>query len=189
MRKKYIIYKLTNSIGQIYVGQTRNFIKRIDNYKSLTCKGQQLIYASLLRYGFDNHTIEILEESDIDNLDELEIYYIGKEDSYYWNNKEFGLNLTLGGNSKRGCKSSEETKLKMSFTRKDLIRKGIIIIRHYPVLQFDKFGNLVKEWNSIKDVSLFVGRSHSTVGEILRSGRDYLNNGYIYSLKKNVNKN
>lgn len=50
--KKYVIYKIINPIGQIYIGQTCDIERRINTYRRLQCKGQYLLYASLKRYGF-----------------------------------------------------------------------------------------------------------------------------------------
>ena len=56
------IYKITSPNGRIYVGQSKNIEKRIKCYKSLNCKGQKLLYRSLLKYGVDKHKFEIIIE-------------------------------------------------------------------------------------------------------------------------------
>jgi group I intron endonuclease len=92
-----VIYKITSPSGRVYIGQTKNFINRIRSYKNLSCKTQPKLYNSLLKYGFDNHIIEIIDESETD-LDKLEIFYINKFNSFYE-----GLNCTIGGDGSLMC--------------------------------------------------------------------------------------
>jgi len=69
------VYKITNPIGQIYIGGTSNFEKRINHYKRMEHKGQIKLYDSFLKFGFENHKIEVLEECFKENLSERESYY------------------------------------------------------------------------------------------------------------------
>jgi hypothetical protein len=69
------IYKITNPEGKVYIGQTVNFIKRINAYKNHGCKKQTIIYRSLLKHGFNAHKVEILEECDKSTLNERERFY------------------------------------------------------------------------------------------------------------------
>lgn len=98
------IYKITNPIGNIYVGQSINIFNRFvkGNYRK-----QRKIYQSFQEYGFKNHTIEILEELPRDKkiLNEREKYWVKILDCFETIN---GLNLTTGG---QGITSfSQETK-------------------------------------------------------------------------------
>lgn len=69
------IYKITNPIGQIYVGGSTDIKNRLKYYKSVSCKGQTKLYASILKFGLDNHIIEILEECEKENLNNREYYF------------------------------------------------------------------------------------------------------------------
>jgi group I intron endonuclease len=102
------IYKITSPANKIYIGQSRNFEKRMHFYKSVTCKSQTLLYNSLKKYGFENHKIEIIHECSIEELDNLEIYYIDLYNSF---NSDNGLNLKEGGGS--NAKLSDFTKRKL----------------------------------------------------------------------------
>jgi len=106
------IYKITSPTGRIYIGQSTNIKKRVSYYKSLHCKGQTKIYASLKKHGWENHNFEILLHCDESKLNEMEAYYI---DLYKSFDTEFGLNLTSGGDV---VKCSEETKIKRSIALK-----------------------------------------------------------------------
>lgn len=103
MRKGYI-YKMTSPSGKVYIGQTISIDVRKSKYRKLNCKGQHKIYNSLLKYGYDNHNFEIIEEIDYDKdlLNDLEVYYIG-----LYKSNLIGLNIQAGGNSKT---HTQETK-------------------------------------------------------------------------------
>lgn len=117
----YVVYKLTRSDGKIYIGITEKhrFKKRINEHKVTTkFKG----------YGFFS---EILEENpNYDYICKKEEEYIKLYDSYF-----NGLNNTLSGKGQsdsvgrpkfttKGFKFSEESKKKMSETRKRLFAEG-----------------------------------------------------------------
>jgi group I intron endonuclease len=102
------IYKITSPSNKVYIGQTRDFEKRMNFYKTATCKSQTLLYNSLKKYGFKNHKIEIIHQCSIDELDNLEIYYIDLYNSF---NSPNGLNLKEGGGS--NAKLSDFTKNKL----------------------------------------------------------------------------
>jgi group I intron endonuclease len=104
------IYKYTSPNGKVYIGSSINILKRIKYYKSLNCKGQIKLYNSFLKYGYDNHIFEILEECDIENLYEKERYY--GELFNVLSNKGLNLILPKNGEIKNGI--SEETRLRMS---------------------------------------------------------------------------
>lgn len=115
MEKNYgYIYKITSPSGKIYIGKSFNLKQRIRNYKSLKCKKQPKIYNSLLKYGFSGHSFDIIYEgtNSNDELNQLEIYFIGFFNSFHGNNKN-GLNLTLGGDGSFGRKLSPEHKQKI----------------------------------------------------------------------------
>ena len=69
------IYKITNPTGKIYIGQSTHIETRFDSYKKLKCKRQIKLYNSLLKYGWDNHITEIIEECLEDKLLERETYW------------------------------------------------------------------------------------------------------------------
>jgi len=99
------IYKITSPSNKIYIGQSYNIFKRKKEYKMLNCKFQLKLYNSLKKYGWENHIFEVIEECDIDQLNEREIYWI-----QYYNSTKSGLNIREGGS--KGA-LSEETKQKL----------------------------------------------------------------------------
>lgn len=102
------IYKLTAPNGKNYVGQSRNLSERLSNYKGLRCRTQTKLYNSIIKYGWVNFKVEMLEflpEEPQEYVDEYERYYIKKFDCV-----TTGLNIQLGGDT--GGKTSDETKKK-----------------------------------------------------------------------------
>ena len=126
------IYKITSPNGSIYIGLSNDIYYRIHrHYKSKQCKGQKRIHRSLIKYGVNSHSFEIihvlnteiLSKSEIiSELNKLEKHYISLFNSYSDDNS-LGLNLTRGGDSmeltketwdkinesKKGRKQSPET--------------------------------------------------------------------------------
>lgn len=94
------IYKITNTINQkSYIGKTINSIAerwkehRNDSKRSY-CKDRPL-YRAMNKYGIENFTIEQVEEVDIKDLSNREIYWIE-----YYHTFSSGYNATLGGDGK-----------------------------------------------------------------------------------------
>jgi len=102
------IYKITSPTNKIYIGQTINAKKRFSAYRKKNCKKQIKLFNSIIKYGWENHLFEIIHECNESVLNELEVYYINKFNSF---NTKNGLNLLSGGNH---FKASDETKEKMS---------------------------------------------------------------------------
>lgn len=113
------IYKWTNKITKdIYVGQSINLAKRFIKYFNLSyLKNREslVISRALIKYGYCNFSIEILEYCEIDNLTEREQYYMDKLNPRY-------NTLKIAGSSS-GYKHSEETKIKISKALKGIYVK------------------------------------------------------------------
>ena len=107
------IYKITSPSKKIYIGQSVDIIGRWNLYKKLRCKNQTYLYYSLKKYGFEKHKFEIICQCILEDLNNLEKYYV---DLYQTFNSKYGMNLKDGGGSK-GV-SSDATKLKQSASLK-----------------------------------------------------------------------
>ena len=107
-----IIYKFTNNInGHSYIGQTINPKSRYQDHIGRIKKNTGLDTA-IAKYGAENFSYEVLYETPLlpcyqvkELLNEKEIYYINKFDTY--NN---GYNQTLGGKGTVGMPCSEKSK-------------------------------------------------------------------------------
>lgn len=91
------IYKITNKVnGKVYIGQTQKTIQeRFANHiKKAKIHTNRYLYDAMNYYGYENFTVEKIEECPKEKLDEREIYWIS---FYNSNNKNFGYNMTKGG--------------------------------------------------------------------------------------------
>lgn len=88
------IYKITNPIGKIYIGQSIDIDRRWRDHKqTLNNKNKNKLIESFLEYGYNNHIFEIIEECKKEDLKDLERFYQDKYNVLYPN----GLNLKLTG--------------------------------------------------------------------------------------------
>lgn len=94
------IYKITNLInGYAYIGQSVDIEKRWKREKeeSNNPNGRGYEYPlmrAFRKYGFDNFNFEVIEECEIEELNEKEIYWIKFYDTFF-----HGYNQTLGGDN------------------------------------------------------------------------------------------
>lgn len=119
-----IIYKVTNFINnKCYIGQT---VKTLEERKRTHTWGNQLIHKAFKKYGIDNFIWEVIDDTctSYDNLLEMEYHYIKQYHSYC---KEWGYNLTLGGEGSLGRECKQETRNKISKSNKGRIawNKGL----------------------------------------------------------------
>jgi hypothetical protein len=86
------IYKVTNPIGQVYIGQSKDVDQRIKKHKGIISSHKQyLLKESYLKYGFENHKFELINECYEENLLEFERYWQDKYEAIGPN----GLNMEL----------------------------------------------------------------------------------------------
>ena len=163
-----VIYKITNPLGKIYIGQTKNYTQRLYNYSNPNSNqiGRKL-YNSIKKYSWEQHKVEviqILENSpDVQGiLDNLEIYYIE-----IFNSVKKGLNLTYGGN---GGKPSQET-----------INKKIAS-KTNKILQYDLNNNFIKEWGGLIEIETILGYKRETIRMNI-NGKTQSTHGYKWFYK------
>ena len=95
------IYVITNDInGKQYVGKTNSsieerFKKHISDSKKQHCEKRPL-YTAMNKYGVEHFSIEVLEECNVEDSSEKEMYWIQQLETY----GDTGYNATLGGDSK-----------------------------------------------------------------------------------------
>ena len=105
------IYCITSPSGKKYIGQTiRNYTKRFKEHCKLpgSCI---LLENAIKKYGKDEMTFEVLEETDNDNLNDREIFYI----HHFQTMEPTGYNVRSGGteatHSQESRKRMREAKL------------------------------------------------------------------------------
>lgn len=70
------VYKIVNPIGKIYIGSSVHVKGRYAFHKGYHCKQQPKLHRSLIEYGFEKHSFEILEVcTDEQTLRMRESYY------------------------------------------------------------------------------------------------------------------
>ncbi len=122
--REWVVYKITNPIGQIYIGCTCNFKERLSHYRNVNCVKQKLIYASLVQYGYAQHTVEIIDKfvSNYQYAQGKELFWVKSNLSNATKWPEYnGMNISAGGQGALGVKASEK-KLLMLRSRKGHIK-------------------------------------------------------------------
>ena len=130
--KHGIIYKLTNkNNGKYYFGKTVNYKRRMNGHKHSWKRLKTYLSNAIKKHGWDNFTKEIIVENilckyittkangrkvyDETELNRLEEQHISLFQSDI---KKYGYNLTKGGEGISGLIHSDETKKKITMSRK-----------------------------------------------------------------------
>lgn len=121
-----LIYKATNLInGKVYIGKTKNtLLYRQRNHinKAIRKEGNSYFHKALKKYGEENFVWEVLkDENNLENLNHLEKKYIKNFNS---NNKEYGYNLTIGGDGSSRERTIEEKDKRSTISKQMWNRKG-----------------------------------------------------------------
>lgn len=85
------VYKITNQLGQVYIGQSKNLKRRIVSYDLSNGINQRKLNESIIKFGAKNHILEIIEECELSELSKRERYW----QDFYSSNNENGLNCVL----------------------------------------------------------------------------------------------
>lgn len=212
---KYIIYKQNNKKSGIYrwrnlitkecyVGSAINLKERLKKYFSSKClkrvllRNKSKISSSLLKYGYSNFSLEILEYCEDSSLLKREQYYINNINPKY--------NILKTAGSRLGYKLSYEARKAISFTsrkrkylnkpeigwkiRNSNVHKEIksntrlklaLRAQGVSVKIFDNSNKFINEFPNIKSAAEFVGVKYSTISKIFDTGISYDN--YIYKFK------
>lgn len=107
---KCVIYAIKSPSGKVYIGQSRNFDKRLKQYKRMSCITQVVLLNSFKKYGVENHTFDIIEECDIDKMNSRERYW----QDYYNSLAPNGLNSILTKSNEAPRVVSKTTSKKLS---------------------------------------------------------------------------
>ena len=148
---KGIIYKYTSPSGKVYIGKTVNERVRKNQHKS-TAKTRKTYFArAILKYGFENLAYEVIirfnPTTDKDKLNrvlsKLEKRYIKLYNS---NVKDFGYNLTSGGEGTPGYIYTPEQKQRL---REQSAKEG----RSKQVFQFSIKKEFIRSFVSIQEAA------------------------------------
>lgn len=146
------IYKWTNKLTKdIYIGQSVDLAKRFKSYLNINYLNNRktlVISRALIKFGYSNFTLEVLEYCDTVNLTEREQYYFDKLNPKY-------NTLKLAGSSS-GHQLSEETKEKISKSLKGVKEKSAQFGRSHT----DESKALMSLQRS-KENNYFFGKTHT----------------------------
>ena len=149
MEVKGFVYIHINKInGKKYIGQTiQSPIKRWDCGRGYN--GCSRFFNAIKKYGWDNFEHKVFECNESD-LDRIESELIAQ---YNTTNPQYGYNLEYGGHLNKHL--SNDTKQKIS--------QKLIGHKYHPtrnIVQLTLEGELIKEYNSIKEAQMETGSNH-----------------------------
>lgn len=195
------IYSITNLLnGHMYIGKTNDLKRRWNQHKS-GHGGTTILSKAISKYGLENFLFDTIAEipfessEELNNvLNQLEIYYI----KLYGTLKD-GYNATYGGEggtidySKIGvsekkrdaCKRNGKIyadRVKGVSRDRDVVMRGAIK-RRKPILQYDIYGNFIKEYPMLSAVTEF---ERVNIGKCCR-GEIASAYGYIWRYKRDGN--
>lgn len=127
------IYKITSPSGKVYIGQSTDIEKRFKYYKYNHFSKQLRLYNSIQKYGYENHSFDVLCECEEFELNDKERYY----QEYYNAIGDNGLNCVLVNSSNSPKKMSEESKRKISIKNKGE-NNGMYGVKHSEEFKRDR---------------------------------------------------
>ena len=135
------IYKITNVItNDFYIGKTTQSInKRWTQHKcgAKLCKKYNTnnrFYNAIRKYDSVNFVVELLEEVELLQIDEREIYWITFLNPKY--------NTSPGGKSTKGF---------LGKTLSQQHKYNLIHSDSYPIFQYDLEGNFIRKWDYVQE--------------------------------------
>ena len=175
-RKKAGIYRWINNINKnTYIGSSINLSARLYTYYSLRslAKSNRPTEQALLKHGFSNFSLEILEYCDAKVLLEREQYYLDKLKPEY--------NIVEKAGSIIGYKHTEETLRKMRnfiysdeiLAKKKLSTKNAIPLaaRSIPILVKNINTKEINEYKSITETAKVIGVTKSAVSQAVKRNK------------------
>lgn len=178
-----VIYKITNIVTQqCYIGSAINFQKRKIKHLHHLRKGNHhslYLQNAWNKYGESNFLFEVITKCPKEYLIKLEQWFIDTLKPVY------NMTNIAGKNINTGRKLSDEHRDRISKARKgSTIPKAQRIkmaeVKKKRVLQYDKVGNFIKEWPSMKEPEQTLGL-YSISNAC--SGRNKTIGGFIWKKK------
>lgn len=169
-RNKIGVYRWINNLnGNTYIGSSINLSVRFYTYYSLRslAKSNRPMERALLKYGFSNFSLEILEYCNSEDLLKKEQYYLDTLKPEY--------NIAEIAGSTLGYKHSEESLKKMRnfilsdevLAKKKLATKNAITARSIPIIVKNIKTNKISEYVSLSAASNVIGVTKSAISQAL----------------------
>ena len=157
----------------MYIGSSTNLSVRFYSYFSLgsLAKSNRLLERALLKYGYSNFSLEILEYCKAEDATKREQYYLDLLKPEY--------NIVKKANSTLGYKHTEETLDKMKnfilsaevLAKKKLSTTNATEARKTPIIINNIYTKETQKYKSITDASKALGISKSAVSQALANNR------------------
>ena len=151
MNNYYSIYKITSPSGKVYIGQSKNVQRRLKDYRCAnSIVRQNIIYNSIMKYGFDKHIVEILyKELTPEEANSIEIQEITKFKSL-----GISMNVSEGGQ-------------KVAYTR------------NKPIVKCDLNGNFLKQYNNIVEAAEEIKSPPNSLSAVTRN-KTFYHKGFLF---------
>ena len=159
------IYKITSPSKKVYIGQSVDIKNRWNAHRSLKCnRDTPILHNSIKKYGVEKHKFGIIARCNIEELNDLEKFYI---DLYEATGKN-GMNIGGGGQSAHSL--SEETKEKIRVVRINESKQGQRTSRYIGVYKHSGYNKWVSR--------LMIGRRSLVTGTFIKE----IDAAYYYDL-------
>ena len=116
----FYCYKITNTVNsKVYIGITTDVRKRFVQHKWESNKNNNPLYKSIRKYGFDKFNVSVIDTKETwTDICIVEISIIKKLNAM---DRQYGYNLSAGGEGAYGAVRSKETRLRLSkITKKQM---------------------------------------------------------------------
>lgn len=189
-KKKTGIYRWIHGIsGKSYVGSAIDLSRRFKNYYNISYlekeikKNNSMIYKALLKYGYSNFNLDILEYCDVTVLIEREQHYLDILNPEYNILKTAGsllgfkhseASIEVMRTIKLGCKRNEAAKLKIAAGN----------TQAQSVIVTDNKTSETKEFTSVRKAALYIRLHHSYLAKSLQKYNIY--KGKEFTIEKKV---
>lgn len=166
------VYKITNCINQkVYIGQTSFSVEKRwkEHIKDISKHLDRPLYRALAKYGIENFTVEMIEETDFPN--EREEYWI-----QYYQSFHNGYNATTGGEGRPKVFTLKEIETIITlFNQKESIRNIAQLLQVDPSTISHKLTSLGYEIDNHRNLKMEVyqlDKKTSTIIAQFESCRD-----------------
>jgi len=180
------IYKVTSPTRKVYIGQSIDVERRLQEYVNINkSKNQIRLHISLVKYGFSEHIFEVVEECSVEELNTRERHW----QDFYDVLGEKGMNCILTSSDSKSGAHSAITRSKQSaslkafwITPKGQVKKAKLVLatdwkkkventdyvaqakkRWKAVIQLERDGTFIQEWPSLKEVEKVLGISRNSI--------------------------
>lgn len=153
------IYKITNNINKkVYIGQSIHIFQRWKEHKRKFKNGNSYLYKAMRCFGINNFTFDLVCECEKEQLNRLEKEYI---EHFKSNQKEYGYNLTNGGDKPPQLSHEKNPNSKMNKddvwdireSYKNLEHRNDVYKRYQNIISINTFLDIwrCKTWRGIHE--------------------------------------